>query len=295
MRCHPAPRRDRLLRACGVLSVVLFACHSQMTLSDPSTVSVAGRDGGGTIGGGGGGATGAGAAAGTVGGGGTGGNGGSGDTCSGGAPGACSAALQCLSCPSGATTAQYLCSTPCTASDDCTDPARPLCNQAAAGSTGLCTASSFVCRWQVKCASPLTRIATPRGLVPIASLAAGDVVYSIDRGKVAAVPILETTRRPAPGHHVVRAVLASGAVLEISEAHPTADGRTFRDLAAGDLLGRQIVTAVQSVPYRFAETFDILPASDTGTYFAEGALIGSTLAVGPATVDLRVAMTARVP
>ena len=94
---------------------------------------------------------------------------------------------------------------------------------------------------------------------------------------------------------MARVVLSSGAVLEISEAHPTADGRTFGELAAGDRLGPEAVAAVESVPYRFSETFDILPASDSGTYFAEGALIGSTLATGAVTVDARVAMAARAP
>lgn len=32
--------------------------------------------------------------------------------------------------------------------------------------------------------------------------------------------------------------------------------------------------------YRHAFTYDILPASDTGAYFAGGALVGSTLACG---------------
>jgi hypothetical protein len=31
------------------------------------------------------------------------------------------------------------------------------------------------------------------------------------------------------------------------------------------------------IPYEHAFTYDILPASETGTYYAAGALIGSTL------------------
>jgi hypothetical protein len=71
--------------------------------------------------------------------------------------------------------------------------------------------------------------------------------------------------------------LTSGAVIEMSEGHPTADGRFFRDLAAGDLLGDARVAAVEQVPYEEPFTYDILPASDSGTYFSSGAWLGSTM------------------
>jgi hypothetical protein len=76
----------------------------------------------------------------------------------------------------------------------------------------------------------------------------------------------------------MRVTLRSGSVLEISPGHPTADGRRFGELQAGDLLDDQDpVTDARLVPYTYDRTYDILPASDTGTYFAGGALIGSTL------------------
>ena len=60
---------------------------------------------------------------------------------------------------------------------------------------------------------------------------------------------------------------------------PTADGRLFGDLVAGDQLDQQrAVAAAELVPYQHERTHDILPDSSTGTYFAAGALIGSTLA-----------------
>ncbi len=68
-----------------------------------------------------------------------------------------------------------------------------------------------------------------------------------------------------------------GAILEISPGHPTADGRTFADLRTGGLLDGHTITSVEVVPYRHPFTYDILPASSTGFYFAGGALIGSTL------------------
>ncbi len=50
------------------------------------------------------------------------------------------------------------------------------------------------------------------------------------------------------------------------------------NLRAGDRLGELRIKDVDLVTYEHDFTYDILPASDTGYYFAGGALIGSTLA-----------------
>jgi hypothetical protein len=80
----------------------------------------------------------------------------------------------------------------------------------------------------------------------------------------------------------VRVELEGGRVLEISPGHPTADGRTFGDLVTGGFLDEQHeVVSARLVPYAYDATYDILPNSNTGTYFAAGALVGSTLGNGP--------------
>jgi hypothetical protein len=111
-------------------------------------------------------------------------------------------------------------------------------------------------------------------------LRVGDLVYSTDHGAIVAVPIRAVHREPVTGiHTVVQVTLASGAVLDVSRGHPTADARTFGELRPGDSLGGSLVIGVEtSVPYPHAFTYDILPSSSDGTYFAAGALIGSTLA-----------------
>jgi hypothetical protein len=134
------------------------------------------------------------------------------------------------------------------------------------------------------CASPDTPIATPDGNKPIASLEAGDLVYSVDRGQVTLVPIIRTNRTPVRGHSVVRVVVEGGVVLEISARHPTADGRTFGGLRAGDRLDGVGIVSATVVPYSHDATYDILPDSDTGAYFAGGVLVGSTLAANPVRV-----------
>ncbi len=93
-----------------------------------------------------------------------------------------------------------------------------------------------------------------------------------------AVPIRTTQRMPVTNHFVMRVELVDGRTIEISPGHPTADGHSFADLTQGSLLGGVKVVHVQRVAYGHPFTHDILPASDTGTYFAAGALIGSTMA-----------------
>jgi hypothetical protein len=128
------------------------------------------------------------------------------------------------------------------------------------------------------CAAPETPIATPEGERAIASLQAGDLVYSVERNAIVVVPLLKVEHTSVAHHRVVRVVLEDGRVLEISPGHPTADGRTFGDLLAGSKLDiAHSVHSAELVPYAYDATFDILPASSTGTYFAAGALIGSTL------------------
>ena len=131
------------------------------------------------------------------------------------------------------------------------------------------------------CASPDTPIATPEGNKPIASLRNGDLVYSVDRGQVTLVPIIRTNRTSVRGHSVVRVVLQGGGILEISARHPTADGRTFGSLEPGDQLDGVGIVSATVVPYSHDATYDILPDSDTGAYFAGGVLVGSTLAANP--------------
>jgi hypothetical protein len=138
------------------------------------------------------------------------------------------------------------------------------------GSNGLC---AEVC----ECASPDTPIATPTGERAIASLRPGDLVYSVAGMQVVVVPIVAIHETAvAADHRVVRVRLANGATLEISRGHPTLDGRSFGDLRRGGQLGGVEILDVETIPYGHDRTYDILPGSDSGGYFAGGTLIGST-------------------
>jgi hypothetical protein len=161
-----------------------------------------------------------------------------------------------------------------TDSQSCIVADGPVGNGVCRGGGGLC----FLC----ECASPDTPIATPKGYVAISELRDGDLVYSVDRAAIRAVPIAMTHRNPVKDHEVVEVRLESGATLAVSASHPIAGGRTFGDLSAGALLGDSRIASVRRIPYAYSFTHDILPDSDTGTYFAAGVRLGSTLRIGPA-------------
>jgi len=135
--------------------------------------------------------------------------------------------------------------------------------------------NDFTC--QRVCASPDTPIATPEGERAIAELRPGDLVYSVDHDAIVAVPIANVRRVHVENHSVVRMALEAGRTLEISPLHPNAEGVLLGNLHAGDLLELTRIERVSLIPYLHDSTYDILPASDTGTYFAAGVLIGSTL------------------
>lgn len=127
------------------------------------------------------------------------------------------------------------------------------------------------------CASPDTRIATPRGEVAIAELRVGDLVYSRDADGVVVVPLLSVARTSVTSHHVMRVVTDAGHVLEVSGPHPTADGRRLDALSVDDVVDDDGVVSIERIPYTHPFTHDILPASATGTYLANGVWLGSTL------------------
>jgi hypothetical protein len=64
----------------------------------------------------------------------------------------------------------------------------------------------------------------------------------------------------------------------MSPGHRTAEGRRFGDLEAGAVFDPQhTVLSAELVAYEYDATYDVLPASSSGAYFAAGALVASTL------------------
>lgn len=129
------------------------------------------------------------------------------------------------------------------------------------------------------CLARGTRIATPNGDIAVEDLRVGDLVWTADAdGARMAAPLVAMGNAPVPAtHNVVDVVLDDGRTVLVSPGHPTADGRRVGDLRPGDMLDGARVVSVDRVAYEGGATFDVLPAGATGTYWANGIRLGSTL------------------
>lgn len=133
------------------------------------------------------------------------------------------------------------------------------------------------------CLAAGTRIDTPRGAVVVEKLRVGDPVWTRNEaGERVAATILRTARVPVPANHLVLHVtLSDGRELWASPSHPTGDGRWLNELEANDFLDGAQVVAIERLSYSGIATYDILPSGATGFYWANGILMGSTLAEHP--------------
>ncbi len=130
-----------------------------------------------------------------------------------------------------------------------------------------------------RCLPPEAMIATPTGAVAIDTLVAGALVWSTDeRGQRIAVPVVRVGSILAPRDHVLVVIdLADGREVTASPGHPTADARSVGNLLVGDSLDGSRITAIRIRPFGEQRTFDLLPASATRQYWADGVLLSSTL------------------
>jgi hypothetical protein len=131
-----------------------------------------------------------------------------------------------------------------------------------------------------KCLPPDARIATPRGDIPLARLAPGAPVWTLDRRGARVVrPIVAIRSVPVTTYHaVVQVTLADGRQLRASALHPAADHRQIvGDWRVGDRVDGADVVDIVTIDYEHAATHDLLPAGDTGAYWADGVVLGSTL------------------
>lgn len=130
------------------------------------------------------------------------------------------------------------------------------------------------------CLAASTQIATPSGPVRVIDIRPGMLVWTASPdGKRVAAPVLEIGNTLVPaGHLMVRLKLSDGRELLASPGHHTADGRALGALAVGDRLDGSTLTLWEVVPYAGDRTYDLRPVGPTGTYWANGILLSSTLA-----------------
>ncbi len=124
-----------------------------------------------------------------------------------------------------------------------------------------------------------TFISTIIGLRQIKDLKKDDHIWTLTKwGEKIAVPIIAIVKNIVPSNHIVFHIsLSDGRGLYSSGHHPTADGRKIKMLKKGQMYDYAKIVSVRKVKYRKKYVYDILPAGGTGTYWANGILIGSTL------------------
>lgn len=124
------------------------------------------------------------------------------------------------------------------------------------------------------CLSPDTRIKTDGIQKRIADIKVGDIVISDDDNKV---KVIKIKKIEAKKYKILKVEFNDGTILEISPNHPTSDGRLFKDLMMGDIVNNRIVIETKLIQYNYKYTYDILPDSEKGNYYANSVLVGSTL------------------
>jgi hypothetical protein len=124
-----------------------------------------------------------------------------------------------------------------------------------------------------------TLIGTPNGTIPVEQMKPGLTAWTLDglgNRVIASVTAASATQVPSP-FRVVRISLEDGRSVTASPGHPSATGQALGNYQPGDTLDGAVVTGVKLVDYEGGQTFDILPSGPTGSYWADGILLGSTL------------------
>ena len=132
-----------------------------------------------------------------------------------------------------------------------------------------------------RCLDAMVGIATPDGERAVSSLVAGDLVFTENaRGSRVVVPILRVVRVGVPAsHRVVALRLEDGRSVRVSAEHPLAHDGVVGTVEVGARLDGSIVIDRQWVVPTGGATWDILPAGETGHYWANGVRLGTTLRV----------------
>lgn len=130
----------------------------------------------------------------------------------------------------------------------------------------------------LKCLPADAAIATPLGPVAVSRLRIGDLVWTATaNGERVAAPLIAIESIPLTGDHVIALVtLDDGRTLRASSSHPLVDGTLVGNIVIGALVDGARVTTIETSRYSGA-TWDLLPAGETGTYWADSVRLGSTL------------------
>ncbi len=129
------------------------------------------------------------------------------------------------------------------------------------------------------CLSADAEIDTPEGKINVKDIKEGMVVWSADssHNKIKSKIIMVNKVFVGNKHQVIDLKLDGGRELFVSPNHPTYDGRTIGSLKVREMYDGSTIKSADLILYKYQYTYDILPDSTTGDYFANSILVGSTL------------------
>ena len=129
------------------------------------------------------------------------------------------------------------------------------------------------------CLADSTMISTPTGKVNIKDIQTGDYVWTVnEKGKKVSAAVLQTYFAKVPANHkIVHLVLSDKREVWISPFHPLATKNTIEKLRVGNYYDNAKVLKADLIMYGHDTTYDLLPKSATGYYWANDILMGSTL------------------
>lgn len=129
------------------------------------------------------------------------------------------------------------------------------------------------------CLASNAMIDTPTGEVNVKAIKIGMTVWSMDKkGKKIASKVLKVGSMTVPSTHlVVHLVMSDHRELWVSPNHPLIDGRPVSALKPGNVYNGAKVISADLIPFWDNKTYDLLPDSPTGEYWADKILLGSTL------------------
>lgn len=130
-----------------------------------------------------------------------------------------------------------------------------------------------------RCLPAETMISTPRGDQAISSLTLGEEIYTKTiAGNIEIQPIIQLNRVPAStDHKLLHIRLADGREIDLTPEHPAENGVSLDTWEIGDELAGSTVISKEYRDFSGTETWDLLPAGETGVYQANKVWMGSTL------------------
>lgn len=129
------------------------------------------------------------------------------------------------------------------------------------------------------CLSGKTTIATPDGAVNVKHITKGTRVWTLDRqrNRVAVQVVAISKRKVGKTHKILHIIFKDRRGVFVSAGHPLATGKNVEELRAGAIYDGSVVASITYEDYDEDYTYDFLPAGDTGYYFANDILMGSTI------------------